>query len=72
MVREIFIGPLRHWLLLVGVLGILWWMGTTQLHTHNFKIFLLVLFGIASAIVATVVFGRKKGERITRETLEND
>lgn len=72
MLREIFIGPLRHWLLLIGALGTLWWMGATQLHTHNFKLFLIILFGLAIAVVATVVFNHNKGERITRETLEDD
>jgi hypothetical protein len=72
MMREIFIGPLRHWLLAAGVLGVMWWMGATQLHTHNFKLYLSILFALSLTIVGTFVLGHRKGERITRDTLEED
>lgn len=69
--RTFFIGPARHWLLYIAVIGVLWLMGTSQFHTSNFKLFLLVLFGLAISVVATVVLGYRKGERITREEIDD-
>jgi hypothetical protein len=50
----------------------MWWMGATQLHTQNFKLYLLILFALSLVIVGTFVLAHRKGERITRDTLEED
>ena len=68
--RQIFIGPLRHWLVLIVVLGALWIMGTNQFHTSNFRIYLLVLIGLSVGAIAAIVLTYRKGERITREPLD--
>jgi hypothetical protein len=68
---KLFIGPLRHWLLFFAVLGVLWLMGANQFHTSNFKIFLLVLIGLAISMIAMVVIGYRKGEQITREMIDD-
>lgn len=70
--RKLFIGPARHWFLLIAVLGVLWLLGSTQFHTSNLKLFLLVLVGLAISMIAMVVLGYRKGERITREELDRD
>jgi hypothetical protein len=72
MKSEIFVGPLRHWLLAAIALGVMWWMGATQLHTHNFKLYLTILFALSLVIVGTFILGHRKGERITRDPLEED
>lgn len=72
MKSEIFIGPLRHWLLAAFALGIMWWMGTTQLHTQNFKLYLVILFALSLVIVGMFALRHRKGERVTRDALEDE
>lgn len=69
--RDIFIGPLRHWLLLLAALVILWVMGTNQFHTTNFKLFLLSLIGLSILLLASITLTYRKGERITRDPLDD-
>ncbi len=72
MMRNIFIGPLRHWLLIIVILGVLWLMGTNQFHTSHFNLFLLVLIGLSIGAVTAIVLTYRKGERITRDPLDDD
>ena len=69
--RDVFIGPLRHWLLLAAVLGALWLMGVNQFHTSNFKIFLLALGGLSVVVLTAIIATYRKGERITRDPLDD-
>lgn len=70
--RNVFIGPLRHWLLMIVIFGVLWLMGTSQFHTSHFRIFLLVLIGLSFGAVTAIVLTYRKGERITRDSLDDD
>ncbi len=70
--RDMFIGPLRHWLLAAATLSAMWWMGAARLHTQNFKLYLAILFALSLVIVGTFVVGHRKGERITRDPLEDE
>ena len=70
--RDIFIGPLRHWLILITTLGTLWMMGANQFHTTNFKLFLICLIGLSIANLTAIVLTYRKGERITREPLDGE
>ena len=72
MMRNIFIGPLRHWLLMIVILGVLWLMGANQFHTNHFSIFLLVLICLSMGAVTAIVLTYRKGERITRDSLDDD
>lgn len=69
--RNIFIGPLRHWLLFATTLGILWVMGVNQFHTTNFRLFLLTLISLSIALLASIVLTYRKDERITRDPLDD-
>ncbi len=69
--KNIFIGRPVFWSLWVAVLGILFWLGKAQVHTRDFKFFLIVLVALVAVCVLTVVFGYRKGERITRDRLED-
>ncbi len=71
MMRNIFIGPLRHWLLMIVILGVLWLMGANQFHTNHFNLFLLVLIGLSMGAVISIVLTYRKGERITRDPLDD-
>ena len=70
--RRIFIGPLRHWLVLIGMLGILWIMGANQFHTSDFRLFLLTLIGLSIIALAVITLGYRGGERITRDPLDEE
>ena len=72
MMRQIFLGPLRHLLLWVGILGVLYIAGKMQLHTINFRGFLLILIALSLGGVLAIVLTRRKGERVTRAPLEED
>ena len=70
--RNIFIGPLRHWLLMIVIFGVLWLMGANQFHISHFNLFLLVLIGLSIGAVTSIVLTYRKGERITRDPLDDD
>lgn len=69
---DIFIGPLRHWLILGSTLTILWVMGVNQFHTTNFKLFLICLIGLSILNLTAIILTYRKGERITRDPLNED
>ena len=70
--ENIFIGPLRHWLILITTLGILWVMGANQFHTTNFKLFLVCLIALSVLNLTAIILTYRKGERITRDPLDDD
>ena len=72
VMRELFLGPLRYWLLWIGILAVLFVAGQMQLHTINFRSFLLILIALSLGCVLTIVLTRKRGERVTRAPLEED
>jgi len=43
-----------------------------QLHTINFRVFLLILIALSLGCVLAIVLTRRKGERVTRAPLEED
>lgn len=67
-----FLGPLRHWLLLVIVLGAIWLLGRSQVHISHYTVFILTLLALAFAAVALVKLTYKRGEQITREPLDGE
>ena len=70
--HNIFIGPLRHWLLMIVIFGVLWLMGANQFHTSHFSLFLLVLIGLSFGAITAIILTYRKGERITRDPLDDD
>ncbi len=72
MIGKIFIGPLRYWAMLIIVVGTLWLMGRQQAHISDFKLYLLALAGLSAGAVAWVVITFRRGERITRESLDEE
>lgn len=70
--NDLFIGPLRHWLILCSTLGLLWLMGANQFHTTDFKLFLICLITLSIVNLTAIVLTYRKGERITREPLDEE
>jgi len=69
---NIFIGPLRHWVIFATTLGLLWVMGANQFHTTNFKLFLICLIALSILNLTGIILTYRKGERITRDPLDAD
>ena len=70
--QRIFLGPVRFWVLLVIVLAALYLAGHDQLHVRSYPLFLSLLGGLALACVVYVVASARKGERITREPIDDE
>lgn len=72
MMREIFLGKPIHWLVLAIVLGVLWWMGDTFLHTRNFNLFVIILLLSSTAAVIALRITTRPEERVTREPFHDE
>ena len=68
----LFHGPVRHWAVLIGVLGLLAWMGLSGFHTRHFNLFLLTLIATGFGVVIFAVATYRKGEPVTREPIEDE
>lgn len=69
--RKLFIGKPLHWLMIAAATGGMYWLGTGQFHRVNYNGFLFVVLGIAIACVALVLLTYRRGDRITRESLDD-
>jgi len=72
LLRRIFLGPVRFWMLWVGVLAALYFAGRAQLHVTSFPLFLALLAGLALLSVLYVLLTARRGERITREPIDDE
>ncbi len=70
--RGIFLGKAVHWLVLVVVLTVLWWLGTNLVQTRDYHFFLTVLFLLTVGAVAAIIVTTRKGEQVTRDPFEDD
>jgi prepilin signal peptidase PulO-like enzyme (type II secretory pathway) len=70
--KDFFIGKKLHWLLLVGLIAVMWWLGAHQYHRVDYPGFLFILLGLAAAAVVFVILTTRSGDRITREPFEED
>ena len=69
---EFFIGKPVHWLLLAIIIGGLFWLGRIKMHVRSFNEFFFILLGIAAAVVLTIVVTHRKGDRVTRDSLDEE
>lgn len=70
--RGLFLGKPLHWLLIVAIVALLYWFGATQFHRMDYPGFLFSMLGLSAAAVAIVVATSRRGDRITREPLDDD
>ena len=71
-ISDIFIGRLLYWMLWLVIAGGLYWMGKGARHVRDFVPFVLELFALVALCVIVIVATYKPGERITRESLNED
>jgi hypothetical protein len=69
---DIFIGRPLHWALWLVIAGVLYWFGKGAQHVRDFVPFVLELFALVAICVIVIVATYKPGERITRESLDED
>jgi hypothetical protein len=70
--RELFIGKPIHWVLLVAMAGVLVWLGHAKLHVRFFNQFSFIILGMTAAALLFIIVSYRKGERVTREPLDED
>ena len=70
--KNLFIGKPLHWLIVALAIGGLYWLGAGQFHRVNYTGFLFVVIGIAATCVLIVLVTYRRGDRITRDPLEDE
>lgn len=70
--NDLFIGPLRYWLIWPAVVVVLFACGSYSLHVRNFVPFIFVLLLLVSVVVILVIWSYRDHERVTREPIEDD
>lgn len=70
--KNLFIGKPLHWLMIVAATGGMYLLGAGQFHRVNYAGFLAIVFGIAVACIVLVLVTYRRGDRITRESLEDE
>jgi hypothetical protein len=70
--KQIFIGPLRYWLIWPAVLAVLYGFGATSFHVKSFVPFGFLMLGLSAVVVVFILATHRHGERVTREPLEGD
>ena len=72
MLRQIFLGKIWQWAMLLVVAGLLWWTGTAKMHVIHFNTFVSLLLIGSAVVVLLVVQTTKPGEQVTRDKLRDD
>lgn len=70
--KALFVGKPLHWLLIVAIVAVLYWLGETQLHRMNYIAFLFALLGLAVTAIVFVIVTTRRGEQVTREPFGDD
>ena len=70
--KGIFLGKPLHWLLWAAIPAVFYLLGSLRLHTREFNLFALIVLPLAAAAVLINVTTYKKGERITRDPVEEN
>lgn len=70
--KNLFIGKPLHWLMIAIAIGGMYWLGAGQFHRVNYTGFLFVVIGIAAGCVLLVLITYRRGDRITRDALEDE
>jgi hypothetical protein len=67
---EIFLGKPLHWLLWPVIIAVLYAFGSDNLHVKQFVPFILTVLAMAAACVGIILATSRRGDRITREPID--
>lgn len=70
--KNLFIGKPLHWLMIAAAAGVMYWLGAGQFHRVNYTGFLGIVFAVAVTCIALVLITYRRGDRITREPLDDE
>lgn len=68
----IFLGPWRYWLIWLVLVAALFACGRYILHVREFISFIFIVLALAAAAVAFVLTTHRRGERVTREPIDEE
>ncbi len=69
--KQVFLGPLVHWLVLAGACIAGWFAGEARLHVTHFNLFVILVIAGTVAGLLIVLFTARPGTRITRDPIED-
>lgn len=67
--KQIFLGPWFHWVLIAVLIALSWFAGLKRMHTVDFNPFLLALLAIVIAIVIAVLKTSPPNRQVTRDPI---
>ena len=70
--KALFLGKKLHWAVIVAIVAALYWLGSIQFHRVDYPAFLFAMLGIGLVAVLAVILTSRRGERVTREPLDED
>ena len=68
--NKIFLGPLFHWIVIVGLIAFGWYTGAQRFHASNFNPFIIALIVIVIVTVIAVILTSRPGQPVTRDPIE--
>lgn len=67
--KNIFLGPVFHWLILIALIAGGWIAGKMRLHVSEFNPFIIALILVTILILLIVFRTSAPGQRITRDPI---
>lgn len=72
MIKQIFLGPALHWLLIALLAGMAWLAGIDRMHVSEFNLFISSLIIITIGLIVLVIRSSPPGQQVTRDPLDVD
>ena len=67
--RQIFLGPPLHWLILIALIAAGWISGKMRLHVSEFNPFLIASILITVTVILVVLKTSRPGDQVTRDPI---
>ncbi len=70
--KNIFLGPLLHWMIIIALVGLGWIGGIFRFHVTQFNPFMIVLIAIVVLTLLIVLMTSRPEQRVTRDPISDD
>ena len=67
--KNVFLGPFLHWLVILALIGLGWFGGLNRFHASTFNPFIILLIAVVIVAVVVVVWTSPKGQQVTRDPI---